>query len=81
MTQNGRHIAAHGAGETFGEIALLYNIPRTATVCALEPTELLTLTATDFLDVLARYLKRKDALQSISQEHFRRYNAMPASLE
>lgn len=81
VTQNGRYISTHGAGETFGEIALLYNIPRTANVCALEPTELLTLTATDFLDVLARYLKRADALQDISQEHFRRYNAQPASFE
>ncbi|MDL1895044.1 cyclic nucleotide-binding domain-containing protein [Anaerolineae bacterium CFX7] len=81
VTQNGRYISTHGAGETFGEIALLYNIPRTATVCALEPTELLTLTATDFLDVLARYLKRAEALQDISQEHFRRYNALPASFE
>lgn len=81
VTQNGRYISTHGAGATFGEIALLYNIPRTATVCALEPTELLTLTATDFSDVLARYLKRAETLQNLSQEHFRRYNSQPASLE
>ncbi len=81
VTQNGRFIATHGAGETFGEIALLHNIPRTATVRALEPTDLLTLTAEHFHDLLVRYLGREGALQNQSQEHFRTYGVRSAAFE
>ena len=41
-------LAVLGPGEVFGELALLTDLPRTATVRALEPTELLGLTAWNF---------------------------------
>jgi hypothetical protein len=41
VTQDGRHLRTCGPGEGVGEIALLRQIPRTATVIAVEPTELL----------------------------------------
>ena len=37
------------AGESFGEIALLHNVPRTATVAAITPARVLEIHAADFL--------------------------------
>ena len=79
ITQNGQMVATRGAGEAIGEIALLYNIPRTATARALEPTELLTLTANDFLDLLVRYLRRAGALENLSAGRLRSYGALASS--
>ncbi len=59
-------LATLGPGETFGEIALLHNVPRTATVRAVEPTELLALEATDFHDLLASYFGRAEELERLS---------------
>lgn len=80
ISKDGQRVATRGAGEAIGEIALLYNIPRTATARALESTELLTLTANDFLDLLVRYLGRADALQNLSAQRLRGYTSLPALL-
>jgi len=42
------HLRAMGPGECFGEIGLLTDYPRTATVRATEPTECLVITAWNF---------------------------------
>jgi putative peptide zinc metalloprotease protein len=68
----GRVLAKLGPGEAFGEIALINNIPRTATVRALEPCQLLTLKASDFHDLLAGYCGRASELERLARSRLGR---------
>jgi CRP/FNR family transcriptional regulator len=55
--QEGRedeHLATLGPGDVFGEIALLTDLPRSATVRAVEPTDVLGLTAWNFRSELQK---------------------------
>lgn len=67
ILQDGEIVAMRGRGEAVGEIALLLNVPRTATVRAIEPTELLSLSREDFHDILLSYLNRNQELVELSQ--------------
>jgi predicted MFS family arabinose efflux permease len=49
VTADGNHLTDFQAGDFFGEIALLRDVPRTATVTTLTETTLLTIDRTDFL--------------------------------
>ena len=66
VERDGQVLAQLGPGEAFGEIALLLDLPRTATVTAIEPATLLALDAYDFRDLLASYLGRAGELERLS---------------
>ena len=52
VRRNGRKLRVLGPGEMIGEIALLNDSPRTATVTVTEPSRVLVLTARDFRTLL-----------------------------
>jgi quercetin dioxygenase-like cupin family protein len=52
ISVDGERVREEGPGEAFGEIALLRNVPRTATVEALESTQLISLDRTTFLEAV-----------------------------
>jgi CRP-like cAMP-binding protein len=58
-----RAIAKLSDGDYFGEIALLRNVPRTATVRAIKPTSLWSLSKADFFGVLSRDLALSQAVE------------------
>lgn len=49
---NKKRVAELGEGDFFGEMALITDLPRTATVTALEPSELFVLYKKDFKKTL-----------------------------
>jgi MFS family permease len=52
VTIGGAHVRSQGPGDHFGEIALLRDVPRTATVTARDDMELCTIRRDDFLEVV-----------------------------
>ncbi|KHK96376.1 hypothetical protein LK09_15460 [Microbacterium mangrovi] len=64
VTQDDRHLRTESAGDVFGEIGLLRDVPRTATVRAETDTVLLTLSRDDFLELVSS----DDAVRGNAQE-------------
>ncbi len=69
VTQRGNELRHLHAGDQFGEIALLRDIPRTATVTTTTPTRLLVLERADFLGALTGFAPARAAAESIASRH------------
>jgi MFS family permease len=68
VTQDGRELARLGPGESFGEIALLRRVPRTATVRALSEVELVALAAEPFLRAVTGNPRAHRAAEAVVAE-------------
>ena len=55
-------------GDGFGEIALLYDVRRTATVTVLEPSVLIAINRTDFLEILTGHEHSRRAAEHAASE-------------
>ena len=68
VTVGGRFVRSEGPGEFFGEIALVRDIPRTATVRATTDVELLSLAREPFLAALTGHRISRSAVDAIANE-------------
>jgi CRP-like cAMP-binding protein len=69
VSVGGRAAGELGPGEAFGEIALLRDVPRTATVRATAPTELLVLRRAPFLEALTGQPRSRALASDVVEEH------------
>jgi len=62
----GRHVMSYLPGNTFGELALMYNTPRAATIVANEPTVLLAIEREVFRTlILTQYMRKRQVFEDI----------------
>ena len=68
VSQNGRPLTTLGPGTYFGEIALLHDVPRAATVTAVTHASFLALDRGEFLEALMSHPQSHDAAQLTAEE-------------
>jgi MFS family permease len=72
VTRNGEALRECGPGDYFGEIALLRDIPRTATVTASDEVELYALERAAFIDAATGHAAGREAGEQVVREHLAR---------
>jgi MFS family permease len=68
VTQRGREVGDLGRGDSFGEIALLRDVPRTATVTARDEVEVYALDRTHFLEAATGHAASREAGEAVVAE-------------
>ena len=69
VSVDGAPVRTMGAGESFGEIALLRNIPRTASVAAVTSVELLALDRHHFVEAITGQPAAAEAAEAVIHAH------------
>ena len=69
VTIAGREYRRQGAGDAFGEVALLRDVPRTATVTALEPVEVLAIERGPFIEALTGQPRSHALAHEVTERH------------
>jgi MFS family permease len=64
VSARGAHVANLGPGDPIGEIALLRDVPRTATCTAQTPVKLFALTREDFLSAVTSHAASREAAEA-----------------
>ncbi len=67
VVQDGRRIAVYGAGDLFGEMALLSGAPRNATIRAMEATDLVSIGKGDLMKLFASFPDLRSAIRGLSE--------------
>ena len=73
---DGANVATLGRGQGFGEIALLYDVPRTATVRTISSTRLYALERDDFVTVLTGHPSSGSTAHSLAQARLEELHAL-----
>jgi MFS family permease len=68
--ENGDFRRNEGPGESFGEIALLHDVPRTATVRTTEPTRLLSLEREQFLTAVSGHRRSRQLAGGVVEDRW-----------
>lgn len=76
---DGSRVATLGRGEGFGEIALMYGVPRTATVRTRSDVRLYALERQDFLVALTGHLPAQTLARGVASERLAELEALRAS--
>jgi len=69
VSQGGHHLASLDAPTSFGEVALLRDTPRTATVTADVPTRLVWIGRDDFLRAMRSVPATRESAEDVAQRH------------
>lgn len=68
VLRDGERLAAIGEGESFGEMGLLTNSPRNATIRAAKPTDVVAITKGDVTQLLNNFPELRAGLQGIAEK-------------
>jgi CRP-like cAMP-binding protein len=76
---DGTHVATLQRGDGFGEIALMYDVPRTATVRTRKAARLYALDREDFLVALTGHLPAQTLTQGLASERLAELESLRAA--